>query len=207
MDFNLYLTIIIVVLSLSLCGCVKDNEIVPYNNENISRNIDVTKENYNKKDNISNSENNRKLMEYIKNESKKGFNICCNNIKLGDNISDVIDIYGQATNHNYVHDAKGVYYTYKENSMTFGCNKGEQIFEIRSYDDKLKNLSLSDINEYFGMPDYENKTSKGEKVIGYKVSDLYKLLFVFDDKTLDHYSVFYPEITANYMADDPGRQW
>lgn len=207
MDFNLYLTIIIVVLLLSLCGCVKDNEIVPYNNENISRNIDVTKENYNKKDNISNSENNRKLMEYIKNESKKGFNICCNNIKLGDNISDVIDIYGQATNHNYVHDAKGVYYTYKENSMTFGCNKGEQIFEIRSYDDKLKNLSLSDINEYFGMPDYENKTSKGEKVIGYKVSDLYKLLFVFDDKTLDHYSVFYPEITANYMADDPGRQW
>lgn len=207
MDFNLYLTIIIVVLLLSLCGCVKDNEIVPYNNENISRNIDVTKENYNKKDNISNSENNRKLIEYIKNESKKGFNICCNNIKLGDNISDVIDIYGQATNHNYVHDAKGVYYTYKENSMTFGCNKGEQIFEIRSYDDKLKNLSLSDINEYFGMPDYENKTSKGEKVIGYKVSDLYKLLFVFDDKTLDHYSVFYPEITANYMADDPGRQW
>ena len=97
MDFNLYLTIIIVVLSLSLCGCVKDNEIVPYNNENISRNIDVTKENYNKKDNISNSENNRKLMEYIKNESKKGFNICCNNIKLGDNISDVIDIYGQAS--------------------------------------------------------------------------------------------------------------
>ena len=116
-------------------------------------------------------------------------------------------LFRSATNHNYVHDAKGVYYTYKENSMTFGCNKGEQIFEIRSYDDKLKNLSLSDINEYFGMPDYENKTSKGEKVIGYKVSDLYKLLFVFDDKTLDHYSVFYPEITANYMADDPGRQW
>ena len=95
----------------------------------------------------------------------------------------------------------------KYKNFAFGCNKGDQIFEIRSYDENLKSLSISDVESYFGKVDYENKTTIGEKVIGYKISKNYKLLLVFDNNILDHYSVFYPEITSNLMADDQGRQW
>ena len=103
--------------------------------------------------------------------------------------------------------AKGVYYNYENYKFAFGCNKGDQIFEIRSYDENLNTINLEDIENYFGTPDYESKTTEGEKVVGYKVSGDYKLKFVFNEHSLDHYSVFYPEITANYMADDPGREW
>lgn len=53
---------------------------------------------------------------------------------------------------------------------------------------------------------------KNERIIGYKVNDDFKLLFVFSDSksevsVLDHYSVLYPRGTVNSMADDPGREW
>ena len=116
-------------------------------------------------------------------------------------------IYGTYSESNYVENAKGIYYNYSNKNFAFGCNKGDQIFEIRSYDENLKSLSISDVESYFGKVDYENKTTIGEKVIGYKISKNYKLLLVFDNNILDHYSVFYPEITSNLMADDQGRQW
>lgn len=52
---------------------------------------------------------------------------------------------------------------------------------------------------------------KNERIIGYKVNDDFKLLFVFSDSksevsVLDHYSVLYPRGTVNSMADDPGRE-
>ena len=76
------------------------------------------------------------------------------------------------------------------------------------YCDNIKlGLSISDVESYFGKADYENKTTIGEKVIGSKIAKNYKLLLVFDNNILDHYSVFYPEITSNLMADDQGRQW
>ena len=185
-------------------------EIINNSNDNVTNDDNSTNTDDNDMNNdVDNEINNEKeeMMKHIKEEAINGVNIYCDNIKLGDNISNVEEIYGKASEHNYVSDAKGIYYNYKDNNFAFGCNKGDQIFEIRSYDKNMNKLSLTDIESYFGEPDYENKTTVGERIIGYKVSEKYKILFVFNNDFLDHYSVFYPEITANLMANDEGREW
>ena len=202
------------IFTLIISGCAQTNKVNEKTEDNSLKessqkeyinDSSITQNNLDDKEISSNDKN--KMMKYIKEEGINGVNIYCDNVKLGDNISDVIEIYKEPSEHNYVPDAKGIYYNYKNYNFAFGCNKGDQIFEIRSYDKKLGKLSLNDIESYFGNPDYKNKTVVGERVIGYKISDKYKLLFVFQNETLDHYSVFYPEITANLMADDEGRQW
>ena len=221
MKKNITIIISILTIILLMCGCSQNKYEENSNNSSTEKVNNIEENSQERKNEDSNenlvSENKEKeanksktnkinMMDKIKEEGIKGINIYCDNIKLGDNISDVEKIYNECSEHNYVPDAKGVYYNYKNNNFAFGCNKGDQIFEIRSYDENLKQLSLQDIENYFGNPDYENKTTVGEKIIGYKISEDYKLLFVFDKETLDHYSVFYPEITANLMADDKGRQ-
>ena len=206
---------IVFVLSITLfmSGCLQSEDKLSNNsdeNNNLNNNNWIknneTEENHKEDKNSSNTDK-INLMEKIKKEGVEGRNIYCDNIKLGDNISDVEKIYGTYSESNYVENAKGIYYNYSNKNFAFGCNKGDQIFEIRSYDENLKSLSISDVESYFGKADYENKTTIGEKVIGYKISKNYKLLLVFDNNILDHYSVFYPEITSNLMADDQGRQW
>lgn len=237
MKIKILLFISIIILSISIVGCnQKKDDLKLYessdslenlgdtsikeNNENKGREI-IDPDNDDSQDKKNNStENNNsykvdikkeKLMKYIKEDAIKGVNIYCEEITLGENIVDVIDLYGEPTEQNYVAKAKGLYYDFQKYNLAFGCNKGDSIFEIRSYDRKLQNINKKDICTYFGEGDYESKTSQGERILGYKVSENYKLLFVFNsDKNneyLDHYSVFYPENTANYMADDPGREW
>jgi len=128
-------------------------------------------------------------------------------------IEDVEKKWGKPDKTDWIPAAKGNYATYSKRKVTFGYNKGSQIFEVRSFDDKLKSLSISKIKKVYGTPAYDIKT-KSEEIIGYVANKEFKLLFVFPiptikktDHLLGHYSVLYPRGTVNSMADDPGRQW
>lgn len=152
------------------------------------------------------------LLNNIKNKAQSGM-VINSEFKAKDGVIDEVNnAYGKEDASNYIAEAKGVYYTFESKNLAFGCNKGAQIFEVRSFDKSLKDLNLQDIISYFGEPQYEVITDLNERIIGYKVNDAFKLLFVFSDSknekaVLDHYSVLYPRGTVNSMADDPGREW
>ena len=203
-------------------------------NKNVSESIEVNKdtsENIGKntgKDSSKNTESNIdnlgetntengdnykvKLLNNIKNKSQNGM-VINSEFKAKDDVIDrVNNAYGKEDTENYIAEAKGVYYTFESKNLAFGCNKGAQIFEVRSFDKSLKELNLQDIISYFGKSQYEVITDLNERIIGYKVNDDFKLLFVFSDSEdekaiLDHYSVLYPRGTVNSMADDLGREW
>lgn len=127
------------------------------------------------------------------------------------NIAAIQEKWGKADTSDYVSAAKGTYDTYSKYSVAFGYNKGAQIFEVRSFDKELSKITMSLVKKEYGKPGYDYK-SKTEEVLGYKVTDKFKVLFVFSiksgsDPALDHYSVFYPDGTINSMAGDPGREW
>lgn len=128
-------------------------------------------------------------------------------------IDDVKKKWGEPDKTEWVPAAKGNYATYSKYAMVFGINKGSQIFEVRSFDQRLKSISLDKTKVVFGTPAYDVKV-KGEEIIGYKAGAEYKIEFVFPEATgsnsnpmMDHYQVLYPQGTVNSMADDPGRQW
>jgi hypothetical protein len=128
-------------------------------------------------------------------------------------IDTVAKKWGNADKTDWVPAAKGNYATYSKHAAVFGFNKGLQIFEVRTFDKQLSQLTLSKVKQVFGTPAYDVKNN-GEEIIGYTSGPEFKLLLVFSepsstnpDPGVDHYSVLYPQGTVNSMADDPGRQW
>ncbi|HWQ42692.1 MAG TPA: M56 family metallopeptidase [Desulfosporosinus sp.] len=128
-------------------------------------------------------------------------------------IEDVEKVWGKADKTDYVATAKGGYATYTGRQVVFGINKGEQLFEVRSFDSRLKSVTLSKVKEVLGNPAYDAKTN-GQELIGYTAGSEFKIEMIFPQPTkdnpnpvLDHYNVLYPLGTVNSMADDPGRQW
>ncbi len=171
---------------------------------NYSSNVNNNKETY--KTNInSNVEN---MLKSIKNKALNK-EVINSDFKLGESIDIVISKLGKPSSESYISSAKGDYFTFNSKNLSFGCNKGNEIFEIRSLDRKLNSLTLSDIRYFFGIPNYNIKTKSQERIIGYKLTAKIKILFVFDLDTdvLKHYSVLYPNLTKNSMSGDPGRSW
>lgn len=114
----------------------------------------------------------------------------------------------------YVAAAKGTYATYLSHNVVLGFNKGGQIFEVRSYDSQLKNISLTKVKEVFGAPPAYSTQYNGQWIFGYETGSEYKIEMVFypvtesnPDPGIEHYNVLYPLGTVNQMADDPGREW
>lgn len=194
---------------------------------NITPNKDSSSTNDSANDNSSNSgsnstvnnnssstedNQNEQLLSSIKAATEEGKVINCD-FKVDKNvIEDVTAVWGKEDKNEYIEDAKGTYYTFSNKNIVFGCNKGSQIFEIRTFDNSIKSLSLNDVTKYFGNPDYDIVSKLNERIIGYVINDNIKILFVFPNANnsnlkLDHYSVLYPKDTVNMMADDPGREW
>lgn len=150
------------------------------------------------------------LLKSIDRLGQKGWALNAPYAAGSDTIGDVMDDLGEADSSGYVASAKGTYYTYAKEKLVFGVNKGDQIFEIRSYDARLSKIKLSDVTAYFGEPDHLTRT-KTELFISYKLTKDLNVKFVFPRKgknpAVSHYCVFYPAGTVNMMADDPGRQW
>ena len=127
-------------------------------------------------------------------------------------IDDVEKVWGKADKTDYVASA-GRYATYTINKVVFGVNKGDQLFEVRSFDSRIKSVTLTKAKEVLGKPAYDVNTN-GQEIIGYTAGTEFKIEMIFLQLTkdnpnpvMDHYNVLYPLGTVNSMADDPGRQW
>jgi hypothetical protein len=128
-------------------------------------------------------------------------------------IGDVQKILGSADKTDYVAAAGGSYFTYTNHNVVFGVNKGDQIFEVRSFDSRLKSVTLTEAKKVLGTPAHDVK-SNGQEIIGYAANSEFKIEMVFPEPTssnpnpvIDHYNVLYPLGTVNSMKADSGRQW
>lgn len=129
-------------------------------------------------------------------------------------IEDVINTWGEPSEQPEWHaEGKGIFTSYSDRHIEFGYNKGSEIFEIRSSAKELAPILYKDLIKTYGKPDYE-KEENGKKIVGYVVSEEYKLIFTLASKTIspeesnvEKYAVLYPAATVNLMADDPGREW
>lgn len=174
----------------------------------------TTKTNNDSDETIKNEENsNAPLIKNIKTLAGNGKIINSDFAAKSSNLQDVEGELGKPDKSEWVTEAKGNYSTYSKNNVVFGSNKGGRIFEVRSFDNRLNEISLSMVKDYFGNPSHD-VTTNGEKIIGYVLGEDYKILFVFeapkdskDNPKLKHYSVLYPKGTVNSMASDPGREW
>lgn len=86
---------------------------------------------------------------------------------------------------------KSPYYIYLEEHLTFGIAKNGLIFDIRSYDPKLRKITRSEVVKTLGIPD-KIRHNKDESIYVYHVSRFeFKLIFELtkDDPTIDHSSV------------------
>lgn len=144
---------------------------------------------------------------------KQGKIINCDFSAKANTIDDVEKIWGKADKADYVEAADGTYFTYSNHSVVFGVNKGNQIFEVRSFDSRLKSITLSGAKKALGTPARDTKVN-GQEIIGYIAGSEFKVEMVFPepsssnpDPVMDHYNVFYPPGTVNSMKGDPGRQW
>lgn len=224
---KLSLTLILFILSFStmLLGCsnLESSSVEIINNSQTQSSSDNNSSSNNKPNhsndtsrNKTNEKSNDKkvnsitenLLKSIKDKSLIG-QVIDYDFTLGDSIYTVTSKLGDSSSEDYVAEAKGNYFNFNDYHLSFGCNKGDQIFEIRSLNENLKNLNLNDVENFFGKPDYDITTKSKEKIIGYKMTKDFKILFVFNTTTykLNHYSVLYPSITQNSMAGDSGREW
>lgn len=100
----------------------------------------------------------------------------------------------------------GIYATYGSHQAAFGFNKGEQIFDVRSYSSKLKTITLANIEAVLGKPGDIRQTSDSV-IYMYPAGPDNQLLWVFSksssgaaEKTVNHVSVFWPQGTVDIMA-------
>lgn len=128
-------------------------------------------------------------------------------------IGDVEKEWGKPDKTDYVPEAKGTFASYTGRGLVIGFNKGDQIFDIRSYDGELKKITLSGVRESLGPPAHTGSYNN-QDILGYTAGDKFKIRFIFPrstadnpDPALDHISVFYPRGTVNNMSEDPGLEW
>lgn len=125
-------------------------------------------------------------------------------------IESVKEKWGTPDKEEYIAAAKGTYITYSKRDVVFGFNKGSQIFDVRSFDKRLNQITISDVEDTLGKPENVHHFA-GEELLVYKAGEDYQLLFIFPKASkdnpapgLDHYNIFYPPGSVNSMADDPG---
>ncbi len=220
-------SILTIVSLLSACSISKEKSkpLEDKNNSSIIENQGSTGDNKNSSNGTTNNNNNNNnnidkgtsddiaLLKEIKTLAGEGKVINSEFPAKSTVIEDIEKKLGKPDKTDWIAAAKGTYATYPKENLAFGFNKGSQIFEVRSFDSKIKQISLSKVKETFGTPDYNVKVA-GEEILGYVAGKEFKLLLVFPEPTsensnpvIDHYSVLYPQGTVNSMADDPGRQW
>ena len=212
---SLFLTIIVGCSSTTKHSSDTPNNSESKNEVNDDQDSSTNNSSPTKDNGITSSENNSQkiIIDNIKHLAGEGKIINCDFPVKSTNLQDIEKKWGKADKSDWISDAKGNYVTYSKHNVVFGSNKGDQIFEVRSFDSQLKQISLSMIKDYFGTPAHDVKYN-GDEIIGYASGNEYKLLFVFKEPTnsndnpqLDHYSVLYPKGTINNMAEDPGREW
>ncbi|MEY2193778.1 beta-N-acetylhexosaminidase [Neobacillus sp. BF23-41] len=177
---------------------INNHKVSPVNVSNLNTQITKTISNTTTT-NITNS----KLLLNIATKAKQGSIINADFHLKSTTIDEVRKSWGKEDKREYIAAAKGTYCTYSKKHVVVAYNKGQQLFEIRSYDPSLKNLTINDIKHYFGSPKTDIKTSNKEEIISYTVgSNTLKFVFPTGTKTmyLDHYSIYNASLAHNNMA-------
>lgn len=96
---------------------------------------------------------------------------------------------------------KGLYATFSKKNVVIGFNKGSKIFDVRSSDPKLQELTLTKIENYLGKAN-EIKVNGDDTIYIYNVNEQFQLKFIIPKSTnkVDHISVFSPQDSINLMA-------
>ncbi|MFD5019049.1 DUF4309 domain-containing protein [Paenibacillus sp. NPDC058367] len=96
---------------------------------------------------------------------------------------------------------KGIYATYTDEHVVFGFNKGSLIFDVRSSDAALQELTLKQIESTLGKPD-DTKVNGEDKIYTYQANDQFQLKFIIPNSTgkVGHISVFSEQDSINNMA-------
>ncbi|MGG1678527.1 beta-N-acetylhexosaminidase [Neobacillus sp. NRS-1170] len=186
------------ILSLKHKYNLNNNKVSPVNVSNLNNQITKAISN-NTTTNITNS----KLLLNIATKAKEDSIINADFHLKSTTIDDVRKSWGKEDKSEYVAATKGTYCTYSKKNVVVAYNKGQQLFEIRSYDPGLKVLTIQDIKNYFGFPKTDVKTSNKEEIISYNVGTN-TLKFVFPTGTqtmyLDHYSIYNAALANINMA-------
>lgn len=95
----------------------------------------------------------------------------------------------------------GMYATFTNKNVSFGFNKGSQVFDVRSYHAALKSITLQEIEKALGKP-ASIKVNGEDKIYVYRVNNQFELKFIIPKSTgkVNHISVFSPEDSINKMA-------
>ncbi|MBP2000563.1 hypothetical protein J2Z69_001594 [Paenibacillus shirakamiensis] len=120
---------------------------------------------------------------------------------------DWIEIQKQWGKPDHIEAAgKGRYATYTKRGISFGINKGEAIFDVRSYRENLRKITLSSVVDTMGKEMFQT-TAPGQIILNYPAGDNFLLKFIFSkstsekpDPTLDHISIYNPQGAKNNMA-------
>jgi hypothetical protein len=95
------------------------------------------------------------------------------------------------------------YVTYSSRNLSFGFNKGDQIYDVRSYDPTLQELRLWEVKKVLGKPD-DTKSYQKQAIYIYQVTKEIQLKWVFSssdpEANVDHISVINPQLSKNLMA-------
>ena len=85
---------------------------------------------------------------------------------------------------------KGYYATYNQYKVVFGFNEAEEIFDIRSYEEKLSKITQEILEKTIGKPAQVKNVNK-EAIYIYKIAPTIELKFIIpdDSKGVDHVSV------------------
>ncbi|MHC2835872.1 YjgB family protein [Bacillus sp. F9_6S_D1_P_5] len=114
-------------------------------------------------------------------------------------IEDIEKAWGKADKTEQA--GNGMYATFTNKNVSFGFNKGSQVFDVRSYHAELKSITLQDIEKALGKPT-SVKVNGEDKIYVYKVNNQFELKFIIPESTgkVNHISVISPEDSINKMA-------
>lgn len=209
---------IIALLLVFMVGCSSASKNSKGSLNTTNANQNATSSNNSKQD--SNSQT--ALLESIKDSASQGKVINCNFPVYTTSVDDLKEKLGKVDREASVPQIKNSkFYTYSKYNLVFGV-KRDQVFEVRSFDNRLSQLSFSMVKNFFGNPEY-NAVINNEKIIGYTTSVVnnttrekykVKIEFVFSkavngasNPILNHYFILDPRSTTDDMANDPGIQW
>ncbi|MGE5422603.1 MAG: YjgB family protein [Ignavibacteriales bacterium] len=156
------------------------------------------------------SSTDRKLIMDLISASKQGKVPGCDFVAGKTNYEPVVvDQWGKPNSVDYL-APKGRYAVYSSRRITLGVNKGELLFEVRSFENQYKELTRADLTSVLGKPDslrYYKDTSVQQDILVYNVSPDYHLIFVLPQANknnpephVDHISVVSPKDAINMMA-------
>ncbi|MCJ8008549.1 polysaccharide deacetylase family protein [Lederbergia wuyishanensis] len=103
--------------------------------------------------------------------------------------------------------AGGSYATYKERNTVFGFNPEGEIYDLRSYNENLRELTMEKVEHELGQPKDMRKNNQ-ESIYVYELQNNTELKFIISSNTkrVDHISIYNPARikTQQYVLDIKG---